>query len=190
VGSSVPAVDWESFASDPASIPGECSDGSPALTERAPAVTLIDESYDVPRSWRASLDWSRTFSDAILVRVGGLASLDLSQPGTVDRNFAGVTRFALATEDDRPVFVPPSGIDAASGAVSAAQSRISAQFGRVNSRVSDLRGWGTLFTLGLSPDVFKFRSRFTFYSSAAYTLQWARRQYRGLAPPTPAMPAM
>jgi hypothetical protein len=45
--------------------------------------------------------------------------------------------------------------------------------------VSDLRGYGGQLTFGLSPDVFKFRTKFSFYSSANYTLQWSRRQFRG-----------
>ena len=39
------------------------------------------------------------------MRVGGLASYDLSQPGTMDANFAGVPRLTLADEGNRPVFV-------------------------------------------------------------------------------------
>jgi hypothetical protein len=179
IGTAVPDVDWSSFADDPATIPTECRDGSGVLAERAPAVTLIDPSYDVPRSWRASLDWSTNLPKDLLLRIGGLASYDLSQPGTLDANFAGVRRLALANENDRPVFVSTAGIDPASGAVSAAESRISSGFGRVASRVSDLRGYGGQLTFGLAPDVFKFRARLSLYTSGSYTLQWTRRQFRG-----------
>ena len=55
------------------------------------------------------------------------------------------------------MFVSTAAIDPASGAVSAAESRKSDQFGRVGTRVSDLRGYGGQLTSGLSPDVFKFR---------------------------------
>jgi hypothetical protein len=179
VGSAVPAVDWAKFAGNPAEIPTQCVDGSGALTEKAPAVTLIDPSYDVPRSWRASLDWSTNLRKSLLLRLGGLASYDLSQPGNVDANFAGIQRFALAGEGGRPVYVSTSGIDPASGAVSASESRISNSFGRVGTRVSDLRGYGGQINFGLSPDVFKFRTKFNFYASTNYTLQWTRRQFRG-----------
>jgi hypothetical protein len=179
VGAAVPDVDWSTFANDPATIPTQCRDGSGALAERAPSVTLIDPSYDVPRSWRASLDWSTNLPKELLLRIGGLASYDLSQPGTLDANFAGVPRLTLANEGGRPVFVSPAGIDPASGTVSASESRISSDFGRVASRVSDLRGYGGQLTFGLAPDVFKFRTKFSFYASTAYTLQWTRRQFRG-----------
>ena len=179
VGAAVPIVDWENFADDPGSIPSQCADGSSALAERAPAVTLIDPGYDVPRSWRASLDWSTNLMPSVLIRLGGLASYDLSQPGLVDANFAGVPRFNLASEGDRPVYVSPSGIDPGSGSVSASESRLSNEFGRVGKRVSDLRGYGGQLTFGISPDVFKYRPRLNLYGSASYTLQWTRRQFRG-----------
>jgi hypothetical protein len=97
----------------------------------------------------------------------------------VDANFGGVKKLTLAGEANRPVFVSPAGIDAGTGAVSAAESRISSDFGRVGKRVSDLRGYGGQLTFGLAPDVFKFRTKFSFYASTSYTLQWTRRQFRG-----------
>ena len=178
VGSAVPSVDWSRFATDPGSIPTQCTNGAGPLGERAPAVTLIDPGYDVPHSWRASLDWN-TSVHSLLFRLAGLASYDLSQPGSVDANFKGTPRFSLAGEGGRPVFVSTAAIDPASGAVSAAESRISNQFGRVGRRVSDLRGYGTQLTIGVSPDVFKFRGGAQFYGSVNYTVQSTRRQFRG-----------
>jgi len=179
VGAAVPEVDWSKFTGTVDEIPTQCRDGSGVLAERAPSVTLIDPSYDVPRSWRGSLDWSTNLPKQLLLRVGGLVSYDLSQPGVVDANFAGVKKMTLAGESDRPVFVSPAGIDAGTGGVSAAESRISSDFGRVGKRVSDLRGYGGQLTVGLAPDVFKFRTKFSFYASTSYTLQWTRRQFRG-----------
>ncbi|MEO8621655.1 MAG: carboxypeptidase-like regulatory domain-containing protein [bacterium] len=178
VGAAVPVVDWSRFNSDPSSVPTQCADGGGALGERAPSVTLIDPGYDVPHSWRASMDWNTSYK-SLLFRVGALASYDLSQPGSVDANFKGVSRFTLAGEGNRPVFVSTSAIDPASGTVSAAESRISDQYGRVSRRVSDLRGYGSQITFGLSPDVFKFRGAGQFYGSVNYTLQSTRRQFRG-----------
>jgi hypothetical protein len=179
VGAAVPVPDWTRFLSDPAAIPTRCTDGSGPLGELAPSVTLIDRTYDVPRSWRASLDWN-TNVGSWLFRVGTLASYDLAQSGTVDANFAGTSRFTLAEEGGRPVFVTPAAIDPASGAVSAAESRRSPDFGRVSVRTSELRGYGGLVTVSVAPDLFKFRrvpgSPFV---SLAYTLQEARREFRG-----------
>ena len=168
VGAAVPTPDWELFAANPAAIPTQCVDGSGVLAESAPSVTLIDPSYDVPRSWRASLDWNSSIHSWLL-RVGTLASYDLSQPGTVDANFAGVSRMTLAGEGNRPVYVSQASIDPASGAVSAVESRRSAAYGGVGMRVSDLRGYGGQLNVALSPDVFKFRSGASFYGSRQRT---------------------
>jgi len=178
VGTAVPTADWSLFESNPASIPTRCLDGSGVLAERAPAVTLIDPDYDVPRSWRASLDWNATVRNW-LIRLSGLGSYDLSQPGTVDANFSGIPRLTLAGESNRPVFVSAASIDPASGSVSATESRLSREYGRVGSRVSDLRGYGGQFTLAVSPDVFKLRLPHSIYASLGYTAQWSHRQFRG-----------
>jgi hypothetical protein len=180
VGSAVPAVDWAAFAANTTAIPDRCADGGGVLAERAPAATLVDPSFDVPRSWRASLDWTTSVRSLVL-RAGALGSYDLNQPGLVDANFAGVPRFALAGEGGRPVFVTEAAIDPATGGVSAAQSRVSSQFGRVGVRTSDLRGYGGQLTLAVSRDHFRGRGSFLndLDMSFAYTLQGTRRQYRG-----------
>jgi hypothetical protein len=175
----VPLVDWSKFIADPTSIPSQCANGGGILAERAPGVTLIDPGYDVPRSWRASLDWNTSYMK-MLFRVAGLASYDLAQPGTIDANFKGTPQFSLASEGGRPVFVSGAAIDPASGSVSPTEGRISSEFGRVSRRVSDLRGYGSQLTFGLSPDVFKFRGGgASIYASVNYTLQSTRRQFRG-----------
>ncbi len=178
VGSAVPVADWTLFASDPSRIPTQCLDGSGVLSERAPQVALIDPSYDVPRSWRASLDWATNIK-TLLFHVEGLASYDLAQPGIIDANFAGIPKLTLAGEASRPVYVSTASIDPASGSVSASESRKSSDFGRVSTRVSDLHGYGGQLTFGISPDVFKFRPKISLFGSVGYTLQWSRRQFRG-----------
>lgn len=180
IGAATPAVDWSRLAADPLSAPAECAGGGGALADRTPSVTLLDRRYDVPRSWRASLDWN-TNVGRWLWHVSGLGSYDLAQPGTVDANFAGVRRFALdAAEGARPVFVPTAAIDAASGLVSAIAGRRSSDFGRVGVRTSDLRGYGGQLTVQVAPDMFRFRgNRHAIVGSAAYTLQATRRQFRG-----------
>ena len=178
VGAAVPIPNWDELAANPSALPTACADGSGALSERAPSVTLIDPSFDVPRSWRASLGWASTLG-RWMVKVDGLGSYDLSQPSTLDANFSGVTRFALAGEGNRPVFVSPNAIDANTGAVSAREARRSNDFGRVALRTSDLRGYGGQLTTTIQPDVFRRRRGLTFFTSASYTVQRLQRQYRG-----------
>jgi len=178
IGAAVPFPDWTQFATDPATIPTSCVNGSGILADAAPPVSLISPSYDVPHSWRASLDWSSNIS-TWLIKAGVLGSYDLSQPSTVDVNFDGTPRFTLASEGDRPVFVSTAGIDPGSGNVSPTQSRLTPDFGRVTMRTSDLRGYGGQFTATISPDITKLKSWTSLYTSLSYTLQDSRRQYRG-----------
>jgi hypothetical protein len=178
VGSAVPLLDWNRFVADRGSIPTTCADTTGPLAERATAVSLINPSYDVPRSWRASLEWSTTVG-TWLTQVSTLASYNLNQPGVVDANFAGAQQFTLADGSNRPVFVTPASIDPATGALSASVARRSTQFGAVNERVSDLKGYGGQVTFRVSPDVFKLRGRFQLYTSASYTLQKVESQFRG-----------
>src|SRR4051812_6756190 len=179
VGAAVPTPDWTLFSADPSWIPTQCVGGSGVLSERAPPVTLISPSYDVPRSWRASLDWN-TSVKGLLFKIGTLGSYDLSQPGVVDANFGGTQRLTLTGEGNRPVYVSPASIDAASGAVSAVEARRSDQYGRVGMRVSDLRGYGGQLNVSLSPDVFRFRGGgAALFGSIGYTLQSTKREFRG-----------
>lgn len=182
VGAAVPVPDWTGFAEASASAPARCADGSGVLGELAPGVSLIHPSYDVPRSWRASLDWNSSMR-RWMYKLSGVLSMDLSQPGTVDANFAGTPRFMLGGTDARPVFVSASSIDGASGAVSPAESRRSAVYGRTNLRVSDLRGFAEQLTLSVAPDPFRRNRGRPFFgslfASAAYTWQRSMRQARG-----------
>lgn len=178
VGTATPIPDWTQFGANPSTIPTSCLGGGGVLSENAPSVTLIDPKYDVPHSWRASLDWTTSVKTWV-VKISTLGSYDLSQPGIVDPNFNGIEKQILASEGNRPVFVSAAAIDPNSGSVSAAESRLSSNFGRVSTRVSDLRGYGGQITFGLAPDVFKFRPKFALFTSANYTLQSTKRQFRG-----------
>src|SRR4029079_2908437 len=110
VGAAVPQPDWSSF--DAGTSPTQCLDASGVLAERAASVTLIDRGYDVPRSWRSSLDWSANVRK-LLVRVGGMVSYDLNQPGAIDANFSGDQKLTLGTDGGRPMYVSAASIDPA-----------------------------------------------------------------------------
>jgi hypothetical protein len=179
VGATVPTPNWSGFSAGTTPLPASCLDGTGNLTERAPAVTLVDPSFDVPRSWRAALGWASSMK-GLMVKVDGLASYDLSQPSTVDANFSGATAFRLAGEENRPMYVQPQSIDANSGAVSPRDSRLTSDYGRVALRTSDLRGYGSQLTTTLQPEMFRGRrGPPPVMFSAAYTIQQVRQQYRG-----------
>lgn len=178
VGAAVPLPNWQTLQLSSAPLPTSCADGGAALAERAPSVTLVDPSFDVPRSWRASLNVG-TMLGKLLLKVDALGSYDLSQPSTLDANFRGTPLFTLGEEGARPMFVSSNAIDATTGAVSARESRRSTDFGRVALRTSDLRGYGGQLTTTIQPDMFRLRTRVNFYTSASYTLQSVKQQFRG-----------
>ena len=180
VGAAVPIPDWQALSNAGATLPATCVDGSGVLAERAPTVSLVDPSFDVPRSWRASLGWASSIRNFTL-SVDALASLDLSQPSTLDANFSGLQRFTLPGEAGRPMYVSSASIDPGSGAISALESRRSTDYGRVSLRTSDLRSKGAQLTTTVRPEIFRtqkgFLSRLMF--SASYTVQDVRQQFRG-----------
>ncbi|MES2522687.1 MAG: carboxypeptidase-like regulatory domain-containing protein [Gemmatimonadota bacterium] len=178
VGAAVPIPDWSNLAANSGALPTACADGTTALGERAPSVTLLDRSFDVPRSWRGSLSWGSSFG-RWMAKVDALGSYDLARPSTVDANFGGTQRFALDGEGGRPVFVSTGAIDAGTGSVSPREARRSTDFGRVALRTSDLKGYGGQLTTTVQPDVFRNRSRISFFTSASYTLQRTLQQFRG-----------
>lgn len=182
VGAAVPVPDWQAMASGAGGIgmlPTTCTDGSGVLAERAPAVSLVDPSFDVPRTWRATLGWASSIK-GFTVNLDALTSYGLSQPSTLDANFAARERFTLGAENGRPVYVSPASIDPRSGAISALESRLSTDYGRVSLRQSDLRNYGSQLTATIRPDLYMTRSRFArVMFSASYTIQQERQQFRG-----------
>lgn len=179
IGAAAPTPDWLHQSFDLQTLPTQCTDGSGPLADVAPSVSLIDATYDVPHSWRAALDWNGNVGFWML-HVGGLATYDLSQPGTVDANFAGTPRFTLASEGARPVYVSTAAIDPASGMVSAALSRRSAAYGHVGVATSGLRGYGGQLNFSIGPDPFRARGILgNGFVALFYTLQATRREFRG-----------
>ncbi|HTE46454.1 MAG TPA: carboxypeptidase-like regulatory domain-containing protein [Gemmatimonadaceae bacterium] len=173
-GPAAPIPDWSAFASNPSSIPVSCAGGTSVFADTAPSASLVDPSYRPSKSWRAALGWTNTIKGNYIA-IDGLYSLNLNQAGTVDLNFGGTERFALADEGGRPVFVSPASIVSATGSVSAVESRRSALFGRVNDRVSDLRGDARQITAYVIPNIpFRFG-----LVTIGYTYADARVQARG-----------
>jgi hypothetical protein len=112
-----------------------------------------------------------------MATVTGTWSLNLNQPGIRDLNFDPTVRFTLADEADRPVFVPPSSIVPATGAVSASGSRVNDEFHRVSQSVSEFRSVSRQLQVQIAP--LSFSSRFSW--GIAYTLGSVRDRASGFA---------
>ena len=177
VGSAVPVPDWSAYAGNESAVPTECI-GAPAsgFADAAPAVHLFDRKYQPARAWRGNLAWGSAIK-GIAYAVDAAYALNVNQPSTVDLNFAGTPQFALANEDNRPVFVPAGSIVPASGAVSAVAARHSASYGPVLNRTSDLHGWARQVSVRARPAAFLIGGHWLIDGS--YTFTQTRSQARG-----------
>ena len=177
IGAAVPVPDWTSYLVNAATIPRTCAAGAGPLIDAAPNVQLLDRSYRPQRSWRSNLGlsssaWKNVYSvDAIL-------SYNLDQPGTFDANFTRTPRFALSDEG-RQVYVTPSSIVPASGALGPATARADTSFGRVLRAVSDLRSLSEQSVFTLRPFVPNVVRRYAGDVIVSYTLTHVRAEQRG-----------
>ncbi len=150
-GSAVPTPDWSGYLAVPSSVPEQCGGAAAAFVDTAPSVQLIAPGFTAERSWRANLTWSGALGRNPF-SIGGIVSANRDQHGTLDLNFSGIPRFVLPDEG-RPVFAAPTSIVPATGAVSPVDARLSTAFGRVVSRVADLRSLSKQLTLTFRPTV-------------------------------------
>jgi len=179
-GAAVPAPQWAAWSQGAAAYPTACSTGAPAaLADTAPGAVAFTRGYTAPRSWRGNLGWNSTWKQ-LAYGVEGVLSYNVNQPGTVDVNFAGVPRF-IAAGEGRPVFVSPSAIDPATGALSPATARTSAAFSSVALQASDLRSVSDQLIVTLAPTNYTFGSGDAglWSLSGAYVLGGVRQQQRG-----------
>jgi hypothetical protein len=180
VGAAVPAPAWGGYAADPGTVPSQCADGSTGtvFASGAPNVTLFAPDYGPEKSVRANLQWAGPVLDnRFMATVAGTYSVNLDQAGFRDLNFAPTVRFTLPDEGNRPVFVQPTSIVPATGAVATLDSRVTTQFNRVTELVSDLRSVSRQLQVSVAP--LSLNSKFTW--SLAYTLSSVRDRANGFA---------
>ncbi|MGD0992165.1 MAG: carboxypeptidase regulatory-like domain-containing protein [Gemmatimonadales bacterium] len=182
VGAAVPAPDWSAYAADPGAVPSQCAGGSggggTVFANGAPNVTLFAPGYAAEKSVRSTLQWAGPVLDnRFMATVTGTWSVNLNQAGSQDLNFSPTVRFTLPDEGNRPVFVQPTSIVPATGAVATLDSRVTTQFNRVTELVSNLRSVSRQLQLQVAP--LSLNSTFTW--SLAYTLNSVRDQVTGFS---------
>ncbi|MGQ0703251.1 MAG: carboxypeptidase regulatory-like domain-containing protein [Gemmatimonadales bacterium] len=178
VGPAVPIPDWTAYAEDPASIPTVCADGTAGtvFADQAPSVSLFALDYRPSGSLRANLQWSGpVLGNRFAATIEGTYSRNLNQVSGVDLNFNPTSRFSLAEEAGRPVFVLPTSIVPSTGAIASRDARVSPQFSRVTETRTDLSSESKQLTLRLAPATFST----SFGWSLSYVLSDVRQQSRG-----------
>ncbi len=177
-GTAAPVPQWGAWLANPSSVPQVCSDGTitSPFANGAPNVTLFANNFVATRSLRSNLQWNgpilqNRFSASIDVTY----SRNMNQPGAFDLNFAGTPQFTLASEGDRPVFVPLGRIDPLTGAAAPRDSRLSAAYNVVNVNRSDLLSESRQVSLRISPASFSS----ALIWNLSYVYGNVREQYRG-----------
>ena len=177
-GSASPVPQWNSWFVNPSLIPQQCADGTVTspFANGAPNVTLFASDYVATRSLRSNLQWNGP-----ILRNRFNASLDvtysrnMNQPGAFDLNFAGTRRFTLASEGNRPVFVPFGSIDPLTGAAAPRDSRLSPLYNVVNVNRSDLLSESRQVSLRIAPASFSTKLSW----NLSYVYGNVREQFRG-----------
>jgi len=174
VGDAVPFPDFLAYAESVDNIPAECVATSgplpPSLTPLA-NVTVFDRHFGAPRTRRASLGYQRRLFSRYTLSIDGTYARGVNQTGRTDLNLDASPRFTLSSEGDRPVFVQPSAIVPATGAIAIADSRLNADYGQVMRIDSRLQSETEQLSLGLNG----FTMRGLVFR-ASYTLSHSRDQ--------------
>ncbi|HUF51089.1 MAG TPA: carboxypeptidase-like regulatory domain-containing protein [Longimicrobiales bacterium] len=180
VGPAVPIPDWAAYAANTSLIPQSCADGTSGsvFSNAAPNVTLFSDEFAPTKTVRSNLSWNGSILDArFSLGVEGTYSINLNQQRSLDLNFNPVERFTLA-DDGRPVFVAPSSIVPATGAIASRDARVSPDFARVTELRSDLQSRTAQLSVRVSP-IQRGPSRFGW--STSYTYSHIREQVSGFS---------
>jgi hypothetical protein len=154
VGPSAPIPDWSGYASDPSTVPSQCTDGS-VFASTVPNVTFFARDYAAPRSLRSNLNWNGPVLNNLFTGNAEVTySRNMNQSGIVDLNFSPVVQFTLPDEDHRPVFVQTTSIVPTNGTIASRDARVSQLFSRVTELRSDLRSDSRQLRFGVSPSTY------------------------------------
>lgn len=175
VGPQVPAPDWAGYADGSAAPPTTCAGTIPfppdslGLGARN-AVTTFAPDFEAPRAWRGSLGASHRFGQ-VNVSVDGTYARGVALFGVTDLNLNTTPQFTIPNEANRPVFVPASAIDPATGTPAFGSSRIDPAYGSVLSLNSNLQSDTRQVTVSANG----FTTHGLFYSGS-YTYSRVRDQ--------------
>ncbi|MEO8878843.1 MAG: hypothetical protein ABI446_00435 [Gemmatimonadaceae bacterium] len=172
IGRAVPTPDWSAYAADPSAIPTQCASETPLPPATAlPGVAAFDSNFGAPRAWRASIGVQRRILDRFGLSLDASYARGVSLYGFQDVNLSTPPQFGLASEGNRPVYVPASSIVPGTGAVDFSASRVVPALGHVIEIGSKLQSDNKQVTLGFSGVTV---SGFTF--QASYTYMHSRDQ--------------
>ncbi len=154
IGEAAPVPDWALYRQGVAFIPIEClpvaGETGPRAPERRPNVTLFQEGFGAPRSWRASLGFQGQVIPRLTVSVDAGYTRGVGLYGVGDLNLRSTPAFTVANEGGRPVFAPREAVSARTGEAQLAASRIHPDFAHVFEVRSDLESETKQLTVALN----------------------------------------
>lgn len=150
VGDAAPAPDWQAYLADPSSIPTECVGGGVGQPVRSvPSVTVFEDDFAAPRSWRASLGYQTQLFRRLSANFDLSYSLGVAQMGVRDLNLAAAPAFTIEAEGGRPVYAPAATIQPSSAAIPLFASRVDPELGYVFAVGSERENRTAQATVGL-----------------------------------------
>ena len=175
IGDAVPIPDWDLYTNNLDAVPEQCADGGSGvqLSQRAPAVTLIDPDQSLPSSLRADIGYRTMLPFNINGNFRYTYSLGMGLWGYLDKNLNTDNFFMLAGEN-RPFYGDESSIVTRTGAVSMAGSRRHDEFTNVYDVISSRESQSHQFTGSLSGYLWQ---KLNF--NVNYTLGFSRDQGSG-----------
>jgi hypothetical protein len=177
-GADASVPDWMSaYANNALRSNGCVQDPSQALSDAGANVSLISPAFRPPLSWRATMQYAIPLRWGVL-RIDLLGNVGFNQSSKIDVNATGRVIATLSGEGFRPLYVDAASVDVRTGAINAAPSRVSAEFGRVLEWRSDLRSRGYQTTVSFTPSL---TSESPHTIEFSYTFARASQQYRGFA---------
>ncbi|MEO7359629.1 MAG: hypothetical protein ABI120_04825, partial [Gemmatimonadaceae bacterium] len=170
VGASAPTPAWNQYAASAQNIPSTCADGSAGtvFASNVPDVSLVSSAFSAQQSIRANLNWSgAAAAGRIAAVIDATYSRNRNQQGPYDLNFRPDARFTLGDEAGRAVYVLPTSIVPATGAVATMDAHRFGEFGRVSEVRSNLASTTQQLVIGIQPVAFS--SRYTWNLSYVFT---------------------
>jgi hypothetical protein len=172
VGPTVPIPNWESFITDPSTVPTTCNGASQQFGNERRNVTVFSDDFAAPRAWRGSLGANRRFAERYNLSLDASFARGVAQTSARDLNLDTSPKFTIASEGNRPVYAPVSSIVPGSGAISLTGSRLVPRFGVVSQINSDLESNTKQLTAsfnGITTKAIVFNASYTFTRSTDQT---------------------
>jgi hypothetical protein len=136
IGDATPIPNWSTPESAEFS---SCRDGANgALSTDVPSVQVAGAGYRVPVAWKANLGYNQELPLGGSLQLSAILLRETHTASAIDLNLNTVPQFHLASEGNRPVYVPVGSIVPATGLSGPGASRVSPEWGTVFETIADL----------------------------------------------------